>query len=68
MSPQARREKADLPLATLIKMLILSKQIEGRSQSTLAWHRTNLNSFLTFVANDTADPVWRLYASHWCDD
>ncbi len=54
MSPQARREKADLPLATLIDMFILSKQIEGRSQSTLTWYRTNLNSFLTFVANDDA--------------
>lgn len=51
MAKQNRRNKTDIPLTDLIDLFVLSKQIEGRSQKTLTWYRSNLNCFAEFVTN-----------------
>ncbi|MER2598465.1 MAG: tyrosine-type recombinase/integrase [Caldilineales bacterium] len=53
MPAQTRRDKAELPLSSLIDLFILSKQIEGRSEKTLTWYRANLASFSGFVTNES---------------
>lgn len=51
MPAQTRKNKAKLPLSSLIDLFILSKQIEGRSEKTLTWYRANLTNFDNFVAS-----------------
>ena len=52
MATQNRREKADIPLADLIDLFILSKRIEGRSEKTLTWYQSHLSRYVEFVRDD----------------
>lgn len=56
MPPRSTRDKAALPLTTLIELFIVSKQIEGRSQKTLIWYKANLKAFAEY-ATDSAPPT-----------
>lgn len=42
---------AKTPLATVIDLYIVSKQIDGRSAKTLGWYRDNLERFAEFTSN-----------------
>lgn len=52
MATQNRREKANIPLADLIDMFILSKRIEGRSEKTLTRSQSYLSRYVEFVGHD----------------
>ena len=51
-APTVAKTWANTPLATLIDLYILSKQIEGRSAKTLTWYRANLERFARFMNNE----------------
>ena len=50
--PKGGTASNGVPLSKLIDLFLVSKKVEGRSEKTLSWYRSNLYRYAEFARDD----------------